>query len=229
MKQKLLLLLMMYSISTILNVAQSQNVSGRSLRVIVQEKYPNGNVFVGCAAHSTLKKPNPELTNILNREFNYVTPANDFKQITIHPEPNTWNWTLVDQWAKETKLHGQVIRAHCPISPQCSNWAKEDNRTKEELLQNLEEYMTEQCKRYAKIENIHWMDVVNETIDKDGNWFGPKEGTDKWENPWTIIGFDSDSDKTPLYISKAFEISNREVPNIKQLINEHALTDASVE
>ena len=27
------------------------------------------------------------------------------------------------------------------------------------------------------------MDVVNETIDKDGNWTDTKPGTDKWENP----------------------------------------------
>jgi GH35 family endo-1,4-beta-xylanase len=123
--------------------------------------------------------------------------------------------------------NGQVIRMHSPISPQCSQWAKEDSRTPEELLQNLEEYMTALCERYNGNENIVWMDVVNETLDKNtGEWFGPKPGTDKWENPWTIIGFDTTvAFKPPLYIKRAFEIATEKAPDIKHIINQHGTVD----
>lgn len=117
----------------------------------------------------------------------------------------------------------QIIRLHAPISPQCSGWAKEDNRTAEELSTMLEEYMTVLCERYNGTENVIWLDVVNETIDiQTADWFGPKEGTDKWENPWPKIGYDTNHElKTPLYIKQAFTIANQYAPDIKQIINQH--------
>ena len=66
------------------------------------------------------------------------------------------------------------------------------------------------------------MDVVNETITTKGRWLGPKPGTDKWENPWTIIGYDiSHPLMPPLYIKMAFEIATQYAPNTKLIINQH--------
>ena len=112
---------------------------------------------------------------------------------------------------------------------------KEDNRTPEELTRMLEEYMTQLCIRYANQPNVQWIDVVNETIAKEnvkdpvfgdqkrGEWFGARQGTSLWENPWTIIGFDEESEiHTPLYINKAFEIATQYAPSgVKLIINQH--------
>jgi len=204
--------------------------TGRRLREIVADKYPDGNVYIGGASQYVYwDTPSEE---ILYREFNYTTPANDFKQTYIHPEPGVYRWDRSDTWVQKAKDNGQVIRMHSPIGPQCSSWAKDDARTGEELLQNLEEYVKALCQRYNNEENILWMDVVNETIDKNtGAWFGPKPGTDSWENPWTIIGFDttySDTFQPPIYIKRAFELANQYAPNIKQIINQHGtMNDAA--
>ncbi len=200
---------------------------GRRLREIVADKYPDGNVFIGGASLNGLWGGLSE--EIMNREFGYITPANDFKQTYIHPEPGVFRWDYPDEWVQKAAENNQVVRMHSPISPQCSQWAKEDSRTPEELLQNLEEYMTALCERYNGNENIVWMDVVNETLDKNtGEWFGPKPGTDKWENPWTIIGFDttySNDFQPPLYIKRAFEIATEKAPDIKHIINQHGTVD----
>lgn len=204
--------------------------TGRRLKEIVADKYPDGNLYIGGAMLSNVWETYSE--EILNNEFSYVTPANDFKQTYIHPKPDIYQWDLSDTWVEKAKTNGQVIRMHSPISPQCSKWAKDDSRTAEELLQNLEEYVTALCQRYNDKDNILWMDVVNETIDKTtGEWFGPKPGTDSWENPWTIIGFDttySENFQPPLYIKRAFELANKYAPNIKQIINQHGtMNDAA--
>ena len=86
--------------------------------------------------------PMGSLGQILAREFSYITPANDFKQSHIHPEPGIWRWEYPDAWVAFAEKHNQVIRIHGPISPQCSKWAMADDRTAEELEQNLKEYMT---------------------------------------------------------------------------------------
>jgi endo-1,4-beta-xylanase len=192
---------------------------GRRFREIVADKYPNGNFFVGTACHHRLLGTPTE--TILDREFSYVTPANDFKQTAGHPEPGKWDWSNADDWVAHCAENNQVMRLHAPISPQCSKWAKDDSRTSEELRQNLEEYVTALCQRYNGYSHIKWLDVVNETVSRDGTWFGPREGTDKWENPWLILGQTEDAENFPLYIKYAFELANEHAPNLKQIINQH--------
>ncbi len=193
---------------------------GERLRAIVARQFPDGNVYIGSASHHRLLDT-PTALN-LAREFGYVTPANKFKQTTVHPGPGLWSWHEADDWLDFCKANGQVMRIHGPISPQCSTWAKDDSRTAEELAQNLEEYMTALCRHIREHPQVKWMDVVNETVSKGGDWFGPSRGVRKWENPWPKIGYDESSAlRPPLYIKMAFEIANREAPNIKQIINQH--------
>ncbi|NQU53156.1 MAG: endo-1,4-beta-xylanase [Bacteroidetes bacterium] len=202
----------------------------QTIRELVAEVFPEGNVFIGSASHHSLI--GTESVNILDREFSYVTPANDFKQSYIHPEPGKYKYEQSDDWVQHCKYKNQVIRMHAPISPQCSPWAREDNRTAEELETMLAEYMTALCEKYNGVSNILWLDVVNETIDHSkGGWFGPKEGTEKWENPWPKIGFDeTHALRPPIYIKQAFTIANQLAPNLKQIINQHgALEEATWE
>lgn len=201
------------------------------LKEILAE-YPNQNLYIGIANHGKLIN---ELSGqIALREFDYITPANDFKQSYIHPTYASWRWDLPDNWVSYASKNNIRLRMHSPISPQCSKWVKEDNRKPQELIRMLEEYMTKLCIRYANQPNVVWMDVVNETIAKEnvsdpvfgeqkrGDWFAARKGVDLWENPWTIIGYDEESEiRTPLYIDKAFEISNKYAPRVKQIINQH--------
>ncbi len=194
---------------------------GPRLREIVAEKYPENRVCIG--GTTGWEKRNSGVGTLLDREFNYVTPENDFKQQVVHSGPGIWNWEKADNWVQHCRRNDQVLRLHSPISPQCSKWTKNDSRTAEELSENLKEFMTALCRRYNKYRHIKWMDVVNETVLPDGSWFGPKSGVTKWENPWPRIGYDESHPlRPPLYIKQAFEISNRYAPNIAQIINQHA-------
>jgi GH35 family endo-1,4-beta-xylanase len=172
---------------------------GKRLRDIVAQQYPKGNLFIG--GTTGWRKLSRGSGIVLNKEFSYVTPENDFKQSIIHPKPGVWNWTFADAWIERCAKNNQVLRIHGPISPQCSKWIKDDARTASELKQNLVEYMTALCRRYDKYKHVKWLDVVNETVTPKGAWFGPKTGTSKWENPWPKIGYDKSHPlKPPLYI-----------------------------
>jgi endo-1,4-beta-xylanase len=160
--------------------------------------------------------------DILNREFGYVTPENDFKQLRIHPDPDTWNWEAADAWLESIFFNKQVLRIHAPIGPQCSNWANNDARTAEELKKNMEEFFPALCKRYNGKPGIISLDVVNE-VAINGKWHTNKPGLN-WENPWFIIGQDTDKNKTPLYIIRAFEIANEFAPDLKLIFNHHEET-----
>lgn len=162
---------------------------------------------------------NTKKEELFLKDFQYLTPANAAKQTKIHPEPGVWNWEWIDDFTEFAQENDLVVRLHGPISPQASKWAKEDHRTPKELEKNLEEFMTAFCIKFNQVPNVKWMDVVNETVEYDGSWFGPKKGTDQWENPWLKIG--KDENGFPLYILKAFEIATRNAPNIKLVYNQH--------
>jgi len=194
--------------------------SGRRLRDIVAEKFPDNPFMAGVACG--LWAFDYPMGSIVDREFGYVTPENDFKQSTIHPDNGTWNFANADIWIERSKANGQLVRMHSPVGPQVSKWAMEDNRTAGELERNMTEFLTAVCDAWADEAAVVYMDVVNETV-IDGAWFGPKSGSgdDLWENPWPMIGFDTDVNGTPLYIKKAFAIANARAPRIRQLYNHH--------
>jgi len=153
------------------------------------------------------------------KDFKYLTPANAAKQNRIHPKPNVWRWKQINDFIDLSKKHNLQVRLHGPVSPQASWWAKEDHRTAKELHKNMVEFTTAFAKRFNNEKTVKWMDVVNETILPNGKWFGPKPGTDKWENPWLKIGLDENG--YPKYILKAFEIAHKNAPNLKFVYNQN--------
>ena len=188
-----------------------------SFKKIISDNYNSDFKFGATLNYFQL---NSNVEELFLKEFNYTTPENSFKQTIVHPEPGVWNWTRVEAFLDFANTKNIEIRVHGPIGPQSSTWAKEDNRTPEELSQLYEEFLIELCKKINGESKVKWMDVVNETIASSGEWTDKKEGTNKWENPWTQIG--KNDDGIPLYIIKAFEIAKQYAPNISLVFNQHA-------
>ncbi len=180
-------------------------------------KIPKNKLLVGATLNHNELNTKKEI--LFLKDFKYLTPANAAKQSRIHPKPNQWNWTKIDDFITFADKNNLVVRLHGPISPQASKWIKKDNRTPQELETMLIEFATAFAKRFNNEPSVKWMDVVNETILADGTWFGPKKGTNKWENPWLHMGLD-DNDY-PLYILKAFEIATKHAPNLKLVYNQN--------
>jgi len=214
---KALLITLVIALVTVLANADPQPPAGPRLREIVAENFPNGNVLIGATTGSWAFGQHQG--TLMDREFSYVTPENDFKQSIIHPNPNSWNWSMSDPWIQHILDNRQILRMHCPISPQCSNWAKDDSRTAEELERNMREFAIAVCRRYNGQPGFKYMDVVNETI-TGGQWHKNKAGF-VWECPWFKIGQDTDLHRTPLYIKYAFEIANQYAPDVKLIYNQH--------
>jgi len=187
-----------------------------SFKKIISDEY-NTNTFK-FGATLNFYQFNTNVEQLFLKEFDYVVAENSFKQSIVHPEPNQWNWERVEAFLEFIKKNNLQMRVHGPIGPQSSTWAKTDSRTKDELIKNYEEFLTELCKKINDQENVKWMDVVNETIDNKANWTIEKIGTG-YQNPWTQIG--ENEDGIPLYIIRSFEIANEYAPNISLVFNQH--------
>lgn len=189
-----------------------------SFKKIVSDNYDVDKFKLGATLN--FYQLNSNVQQLFLKEFNYTTAENSFKQTIVHPDPDTWNWERVDAFINFANTHNIEMRVHGPVGPQSSVWAKDDARTIEELSKNYQEFLVELCKRINNQKNIKWMDVVNETIASNGQWTDKKEGTDKWENPWTQIG--KNDDGIPNYIIKSFEIADQYAPNVSLVFNQHA-------
>lgn len=237
LKHRITILVIILSLFIGGTVTGKKNVD-MPIKKIVSQYYKDLPLFIGCAGHQTAIGKTSG--NILDREFNYVTPSNDFKQTTIHPTPKVWQWKKPDAWIEHVKTTNQILRLHAPISPQCSKWVKDDKRTASELNTMLEEYLITLYKRYGSEKSVKWVDVVNETIFHEnkpdslgdltvGGWFTRRSGTEKWENPWTLLGFDESTElKVPLYIDKSFEIAEKYAPNVKLIFNQQGQGEPEV-
>lgn len=239
--------------TTVMVNPKSIQTSDLSIRQIMDKQYGNGSFYLGCSSKKQYyTAPDTNALRFFN-EFSYNTPENAFKQAVIYPSPNaSWEAGALEyryfiQKARENK---QVIRAHSPISPQVSNWARDDGRTSKELESMMTLFMTEMSKDLeANKDVVKWMDVVNETLNTSntkglnydgtgneditsyqiGSWMGPKKGNNTWENPWTIMGFDTvkvngEPFVIPKYIIKSFELANKYAPNVKKIWNTHGKT-----
>jgi endo-1,4-beta-xylanase len=212
--KRLIVFLLVFCFIYAFNVQAQPEPTGRRLWEIVEDKYADS-IIIGGTTGAWLF--GSSTGNILDREFSYVTPENDYKQMTIHPDNLSWNWVASDEWVDHIYFNFQILRMHCPIGPQCSNWAMNDDRTAEELDTNMCVFLDSLCKRYNGTPGFEYMDVVNETV-VSGNWHMNKPGTG-WECPWYIIG--PDTHNVPVYIVNAFKICDSLAPDIKLIYNHH--------
>ncbi|MGC9352885.1 MAG: endo-1,4-beta-xylanase [Mariniphaga sp.] len=215
----------------------NKNIEDKDLtiRQIIEKYYSDSYFHFGCISKATYLEDGNSDVNFYLKEFSYNVPENQFKQSQVYPEPdskwNDFNYKGLIELARKNK---QIMRAHSPISPQCSRWVKADNRTSEELENVMKHYVDNISKDIeANSDVIKWIDVVNETVVSNtisdsvysyntGDWFGPLLGNSRWQNPWTIIGYEADTElKVPKYIPMAFEIANKNAPSIKMLYNQH--------
>ncbi|UXX79828.1 sulfatase-like hydrolase/transferase [Reichenbachiella carrageenanivorans] len=203
---------------SIIEKKSKNSIEGPALKTVLKDG-SNDTFYIGATINTA--QLNTQVQDILVSQFNYTVPENCAKQSRVHPAPNEWDWEGIDAVLAMAQANDLTVRLHGPISPQASKWAKADNRTPKELEKIMTEYLTEECKRFNGHPNVKWMDVVNETVDRDGSWFSPKPGVDEWENPWTIIGADDDKNQTPSYITQAFEIANKYAPDISLVYNQH--------
>jgi endo-1,4-beta-xylanase len=215
MFKRTIIILLVFCFVYSLNIQAQPVPTGRRLREIVADKYVDSILIGGTTGTWAFGS---STGNIMDREFSYVTPENDFKQWAIHPDnSSSWNWTQTDAWAVHIAANGQILRMHCPIGPQCSQWAQNDSRTPAELDTNMRVFLDSICKRYNGTPGFESMDVVNETV-LSGNWHTNKPGTG-WECPWYII--DLDTHNVPVYIVNAFRICDSLAPDIKLIYNHH--------
>lgn len=187
--------------------------SGPRIREVVAAKFPSRNFLLGATIGTN--DFDSVASPILDREYNYVTPENDFKHATVRRNPSNWDWSLPDMWVERIERNDQVLRMHCPIDRQHAYWTETADVA--QLEPELEEWYKRICIRYGSHPRIGWMDVCNELVLYDGTW---RDETDALPNPFFKLGREGNSLAMPSFVKRAVEICREHAPNLKLIWNQ---------
>lgn len=162
---------------------------------------------IGVAVDLTALQFDSLYREIVNTQFNRVTPENAFKIAALHPEKNQFNWTeadvLVDYCLKNNqKLHGHTLVWHANLPAWVENYTGSESDW-EELFKN---HIQTICRHFkGKVQS--W-DVVNEAFNENGTL-----RNSIWKQK---LG--------PSYIEKAFQYAHEADPGALLFYNDFNLS-----
>ncbi len=147
---------------------------------------------------------------IVKKQFNTISPENDLKWESVHPEPGKYNFETSDKYVEFGEKNGMFIIGHALVwHNQTPRWVFEDDKrnyvSREVLLERMREHIFTVVGRYKG--RIKGWDVVNEAVNDDGTMR---------QSPWLkIIGEN--------FIAKAFEFAHEADPNAELYYNDYSL------
>ena len=101
----------------------------------------------------------------LAREFNMLEPEDVLKWETVHPDPQTFDFSQGDEIVDFATRHGMKVRGHTLVwHQQNPKWLMEGSYTSGELAQILEKHIKTVVGHYRG--KIFAWDVVNEAFDE---------------------------------------------------------------
>lgn len=140
---------------------------GPHLRSLADER----GFLVGTAIDPGPLANDPELVELVKREFNILTPEVAMKFEVIHPQEGVYDFSRADQIIAFAGENGMLVRGHPLVwDLQLPHWVleayKEDRLNKDEWTELLRSHIRTLVEHYRG--TIYAWDVVNEAIADDG-------------------------------------------------------------
>nr|WP_233269120.1 endo-1,4-beta-xylanase [Paraglaciecola sp. L1A13] len=185
-------------------------VSSITLASTLKEHFAD-QFLLGSAINSAQAQQSEEDTDtVIQQQFNTITPENELKWERIHPKPDSFDFTLADQYVRYGAAHHMFTIGHTLVwHSQTPDWVFEDEHglplTRDALLARMQHHISTVVGRYKG--KIKGWDVVNEALNEDGTL-----RDSKWRQ---IIGDD--------FIEKAFVYAHDADPDAELYYNDYNL------
>ncbi|QXG77494.1 endo-1,4-beta-xylanase [Modestobacter sp. L9-4] len=127
---------------------------------------------IGTAVNTDLLGADPAYTEIVNREFNTVTPENVMKWEVVEPTRGSYDFSGADELVKSAQQNGQLVRGHTLVwhsqlpSWLASNGGMTTTFTDQQVKDIVKKHIQDEAGRYKG--RIWAWDVVNEAFNDDG-------------------------------------------------------------
>lgn len=179
-----------------------------TLRSVYKDDYLIGVALNGGQVNGRNEKSG----NLAARQFSSLTPENDMKWQSLHPQPDRYDFKAADAYADFAKKHDMALIGHTLIwHSQTPSWVFEGEggkpATREELLKRMHDHIKNVVGHFKG--KVKGWDVVNEAL-ADG---GPDILRD---SPWRrIIGED--------FLDYAFRYAKEADPQAELYYNDYGL------
>lgn len=178
-----------------------QRLEGETLRTLAEKL----GIYIGYASINDFWRitDSDKYMEVAKREFNILTPENQMKWDSIHPEETRYNFEPAERHVRFALENGMVVHGHTLVwHQQLPPWVS-GKSTKEELLKVLEDHIKTVVGHFKGRVKI-W-DVVNEAVSDAGTYR---------DSIWyKIIG--------PEYIEKAFIWAHEADPDAILIYNDY--------
>lgn len=167
--------------------------------------------LIGAAANDDVVSGKaPQAAAIIERHFNTITPENAMKWMSIHPEPNKYDFEAADRFVAFGQKNNMFIVGHTLVwQHQIPRWTFVDSSnellSREAMLTRLKDHIQTVVRRYKG--RVNGWDVVNEALTDEG-----KLVASGWLK---TIGED--------FIAKAFEYAHETDPDAELYYNDFSL------
>lgn len=205
-------LLGLFSITLLLFNSCNESNTKSSVDIEVVKDFTLKDVYasdfaIGAAINGSLIKGEDSLgLQLLNREFNSITPENIMKWMHIHPEKESFNFELADKYVELGVAGGFHTVGHTLVwHSQLADWVNSITDSVE-MANVLQEHIETIVGRYKG--KIKTWDVVNEALNEDGSLR---------ETIFLKVMGES-------YLEKAFQLAARADPQAKLAYNDYNMT-----
>ncbi len=147
---------------------------------------------------------------IIKAQFNTISPENVLKWEVVHPQPETYDFSLSDKYVEFGEQNHMFVIGHNLVwHSQVPKWVFEDEKqnpvSRDVLLQRMHDHIAKVVGRYKG--RIKGWDVVNEALNEDGTL-----RQSRWMK---IIGED--------YLVKAFQYAHEADPQAELYYNDYSV------
>ncbi|MCL5129255.1 endo-1,4-beta-xylanase [Algibacter sp. L4_22] len=162
--------------------------------------------LIGAALNkSQIEEKDTLSINLIEREFNTISPENEMKWEQIHPQKDTFYFDVADKYValgEKNNMHvvGHTLIWHSQLAP----WMQ-DVKDSLTMVKNIEHHINTIVKRYKG--KIDTWDVVNEALNEDGSF--------RTSNFYKVMGDN--------FISLAFKLAAEADPDAKLVYNDYNL------
>ena len=182
--------------------------------VTLQEAF-QGDFLIGAAMDTAqITGQDARGDNLLEAQFNSISPENALKWEIVHPQPGKYDFALADKYVAFGRTHHMFIVGHNLVwHNQVPAWVFHDEAGnllgRDALLARMRDHIHTVVGRYKG--QIQSWDVVNEALNEDG--------TLRQSLWYKIIG--------PDYIEKAFQYAHEADPQAQLTYNDYNLENTA--
>ncbi|MGB0429480.1 MAG: endo-1,4-beta-xylanase [Bacteroidia bacterium] len=131
--------------------------------------FENVSFNVGTAVSPLELQFNVSYTNVVQNQFNQITPGNAFKPDALQPVQETFDFAQADELVAFAKENQKEIHGHCLVwHNQIPFWMNEFSGSKEEWIAVLENHIKTVVSHFG--DEVKAWDVVNEAFEDDGSF-----------------------------------------------------------